>query len=261
MSYIVRTMAALLLLVGFYACNNNTPAEADADATETPQGSYTLTPFAPSADFPGATLSNMRYANGQFNFDMQNFSLGEQTPDAPQKMCANSAEGQHIHLIVNNEPYLAKYSSSFEHALPDGEHYILAFLSRSYHESIKRPEAAILQKATVANQAFTDTEAVDAPMLFYSRPKGAYVGQTETEKVMLDFYLANLSLGTDYQVKVEVNGEQEFLINSWQPYYLEGLPMGDNKIRLSLVHANGELVNTPLNPVERVFTLKPDPAE
>lgn len=262
MSYTFQILAAFLLLAGFTACNNDTPnTEAETDTPETPQASYTLTPFAPSAEFPGATLSNMRYEKGQFSFGVQNFTLGEQTPDAPQKMCANSAEGQHIHLIVNNEPYLAKYTSSFEHTLPDGEHYILAFLSRSYHESIKRPEAAILRKATVANQAFTGTGEVTNPMLFYSRPKGAYVGQAETGKVMLDFYLANVSLGTDYQVKVEVNGEQEFLLDTWQPYYLEGLPMGDNKIRLSLVNAQGELVDTPLNPVERVFTLKPDPAE
>lgn len=251
----------LFLLIGFYACNNNTQQTEETPNDETGETTYNLTPFAPSADFPEASLQNMQYDGATFSFDVANFTLGAQTPDAPQKMCANSAEGQHIHLIVNNEPYLAKYTSSFEHELPDGNHYVLAFLSRSYHESIKRPGAAILKKVTTTAQAFTATENVEDPMLFYSRPKGTYVGKAETDKVMLDFYLANCQLGTDYKVKAEVNGEQEFLLDTWQPYYLEGLPMGDNKIRLSLVDAQGELVNTPLNPVERVFTLKADPAE
>ena len=97
-------------------------------------------------------------------------------------------------------------------------------------------------------------------MLFYSRPKGTYTGKANTDKVMLDFYLANLALGNDYKVKANINGE-EHMIDTWQPYYIEGLPMGENNVTLTLVDGEGKKVEAPLNPVSRTFTLEADPME
>ena len=97
-------------------------------------------------------------------------------------------------------------------------------------------------------------------MLFYSRPKGTYVGKKNTDKVMLDFYVVNLKLGPNYKVLADINGEIH-TIDTWQPYYIEGLPMGKNKIKLTLVDGAGNPVDTPLNPVEREFELKADELE
>lgn len=233
--------------------------DEDMDASST----YNITPFGNSVDFPDAKLQDMNYSNGMFEFPIASdeYELGMQTPDADSKMCANSAKGQHIHLIVNNAPYIAKYENKFQHDLPDGEHHVLAFLSRSYHESLKHDGASIAEKVTVANGSFTNTMPIEEPMLFYSRPKGTYVGTKETEKVMLDFYPVNVELGNDYKVKLEINGEEQMMIDSWEPYFIEGLPMGDNRIKLTLVDGDGNRIDTPLNPVERVFTLKEDASE
>ncbi|MFZ2899199.1 MAG: hypothetical protein WA004_11285 [Saprospiraceae bacterium] len=257
-----------LLVFSLGACNNEAPEQAEETATEEtaseqPARTYTLTPFSESAQFSDAAIAKMTFKNAKFDFGIggTTYKLGVQTPDAPQKMCANSAEGQHIHLIVDNEPYAAKYTSSFEYEIPDGDHYILAFLSRSYHESIKTDKAFKLVKATVQGNSIKSEAAVTEPMLFYSRPKGAYVGKEQTDKVMLDFYLANVQLGNEYKVKVDINAEHTVILDQWKPYYIEGLPMGDNKIKLTLIDKEGNPVNTPLNPVERVFTLQEDPAE
>ena len=238
-------------------------AEKAVDAIEkTVSSKYKLTPFSQSPAFMDANMESMSYKNGTFDFGVSGdvYKLGEQTSDAPQKMCANSAKGQHIHLIVDNLPYAAKYVPSFTHDVENGEHHILAFLSRSYHESIKTAQAAKVQKVTVANKSITKSEDVSDPMIFYSRPKGSYVGTKDTKKVMLDFYLANVTLGSSYQVKANINGE-DHMIDKWQPYYIEGLPIGENTIELSLLDGNGRLVDTPLNPVSRTFTLAADPAE
>ncbi len=257
----------MAIALATFGCKNKTPQKEDtqnqADSSAV-TSKYKLTPFEPSYDFPDAKIEKMTYKNGKFTFVIggTTYKLGVQTPDAPQKMCANSAEGQHIHLIVDNEPYAAKYTPEFEYDIPDGEHYLLAFLSRSYHESIKRPEASVARKVTIKNKSIVKEEPIQEPMLFYSRPKGNYTGKAETEKVMLDFYLVNVGLSADgYKVKVNINGEQDFIVDSWQPYYIEGLPMGDNRITLTLIDKDGNTVNTPLNPVERTFTLIPDPAE
>ncbi len=268
----MRTSSILFVftLLLFTACQNGSQAPGNEEGsgadTEMDQGmaekKYTLTPFEPSASFPGAELAGFEYddTDGTFAFDVQNYELGVQTEDAPQKMCANSAQGQHIHFILNNEPYLAKYTPEFNYKLEEGPHYLLAFLSRSYHESIKTDEAHLAKKLDVVEGHLASSEDITEPMLFYSRPKGTYVGEKDTEKVMLDFYLVNVTIGSDYMVKAEINGE-EHLIDSWQPYYIEGLPIGDNTIKLTLVDKEGNTVKTPLNPVSRTFTLKEDPAE
>ncbi|MEN0003965.1 MAG: hypothetical protein AAF798_07475 [Bacteroidota bacterium] len=265
----MRTLSTLLLLALFFtACQNaatdqssESEATTEAPAEEAPaEKKYTLTPFAPSTAYQDAEITSMEYTDGKFAFGIggEGYELGTQTPDAAQKMCANSAKGQHIHLIVNNGPYAAKYVPEFEHDLPDGEHHLLAFLSRSYHESIKSPTAFVAQQIAVENKAITLAEDITTPMLFYSRPKGTYVG-ADTEKVMLDFYLVNAKLGDNYMVKAEINGE-EHMLDTWQPYYVEGMPMGENTIKLTLLDKEGNAADVPLNPVERTFTLKEDPA-
>ncbi len=219
----------------------------------------TLKPMQPTTAFPNASIDDWTYEKGTFTYATSGYEFGQQTPDAESVMCANSAKGQHAHLIINNEPYIAKYEPTFDQALPDGSHYILTFLSRSYHESIKTPAAHRAVKTNVADGAFTNTSDIEDPMLFYSRPKGTYRGKAETENVMLDFYPVNAPIGEKYQIKATVNG-RDFMIDKWQPYVLTGLPMGENKVTLTLMMGD-EIVNTPLNPVTRTFTLEALPTE
>lgn len=90
--------------------------------------------------------------------------------------------------------------------------------------------------------------------MFYSRPKGEYKGY-ETKYVLLDFYLVNTELSKKgNKVIAEINGV-EFIIDSWVPFIIEGLPAGESTIKLSLVDRNGDLVKTMYNPVERKIVL------
>jgi hypothetical protein len=257
MKSVLPFFGLLMLLI---SCKNQpaTNNDSEGNAIDTMAAKYTLTPFGNSPDFPDAALKAMAYTDGTFStvISGSTYKLGEQTSDAPQKNCANSAEGQHLHLIVNTEPYVAKYESSFTHEIPDGEHHILCFLSRSYHESLKTPTAFKAVKAKVTNKTMSEMADVDGPMLFYSRPKGLYTGE-DTKKVMLDYYLVNADQ-PGYKVEADINGEKH-LLDKWQPYYIEGLPEGDNTIKLSLLDSTGQLVNAPLNPVSRTFKIEKTP--
>ena len=75
-----------------------------------------------------------------FSFEIENYELGAQTINNVNNDLANSAKGQHIHFIVNNGPYSAHYNQDFSADVNDGD-VVLAFLSRSYHESVKNPNA------------------------------------------------------------------------------------------------------------------------
>jgi hypothetical protein len=188
-----------------------------------------------------------------FTFDVKNYILGNQTPDASQKRCANSAKGQHIHFIVDNKPYEALYKPEIKTTLAQGPHIILAFLSRSYHQSIKTKTAFAIKQIRSGNTKLPDYD-LTKPMLFYSRPKAFYIG-ADTQNVMLDFYLVNTVLSSKgNRVRATINGNT-FMINDWAPFLIQGLPMGVSKIKLELVNKKGKLIEGAFSSFEREITL------
>ena len=182
----------------------------------------------------------------EFSFDVKNYELGAQTEHEFQYSLANSKKGQAHSLIINNNPYSAHYTNKFIKKLDPDNGVILAFLSRSYHESVKNKNAYIFTQ-------YGDLEKIDLDKqyLFYSRPKGTYTGQ-DTKKLLLDFYLTISKNGN--KVRATINDE-EFLIDEWSPYYIEGLPKGEVKIKLELINSSGELFDSPFNPSIRTVIL------
>ena len=184
-----------------------------------------------------------------FSFDVSDYTLGMQSIKDFNYTLANSKKGQHIHFIVNNGPYSAHYSESFTKKLDEKNNIILAFLSRSYHESVKNSNAYVLTQ--IGNEKIDLTDE----FLFYSRPKGTYKG-IDTEKLLLDFYLVNTNLSsTGNKVKATIQ-DTEFIIEEWAPYYIEGLPKGEIKIKLELIDVSGNLIDSPFNPSNRTVILE-----
>ena len=185
----------------------------------------------------------------KFSFDVNQYELGIQTLKEFDYQLANSAKGQHIHFIVNNGPYSAHYEDNFTKNLEKENNVILAFLSRSYHESVKNLNAYVL------TQTGNEQIDLDDKFLFYSRPKGTYKG-IETEKLLLDFYLVNTKLSSNGNKVRATIQETEFIIEEWAPYYIEGLPKGEIKIKLELIDASGNLIDSPFNPSNRTVILE-----
>lgn len=263
-------LSALIVLFGCAGPSADSPPPKPEPAAEASAASsgLSLTPMPDSPKFPGATLTLqddgpadragqvLRPAGpNSFTFAVEGYELGVQTADAGTNGLANSAQGQHIHLIVDNGPYSALYEPNAEVELSEGNHVVLAFLSRSYHESVKEPTAYALQKFRVGD-AGPEGGGIDlsGQHMFYSRPKGSYSG-ADTERLMLDFYLVNTSISpTGNRVRATINGT-EFEITEWVPHVIEGLPLGEVEIRLELVDAQGNLIPGPFNQVTRTVTL------
>jgi hypothetical protein len=271
-------VTAVTLSLG--ACNKSTTKNTENQATdtaqaedsiaaatggETEQNGLKLSAFDTSPKFPDARLTLVQPAAGStvaatevpFKYELANYQLTAQTEGPAHEDHANSAQGQHIHNIVDNEPYTAHYETTFTKPIKEGSHVVLSFLSRSYHESLKHKEAYDLRvvnvgKSTAGPGADFDTKGQH---LFYSRPKGEYVGN-DTKKVMLDFYLVNTSLAPDgNKVRATINGTP-FMIDHWLPQTIEGLPMGESTIKLELLDKDGKVIPGPFNTVERKITLK-----
>ena len=195
-------------------------------------------------------LNELNFSDDKYNFsfEVENYELGAQTLN--NSKLANSGKGQHIHFILNNAPYSAHYSENFSKKLEEDNSVILAFLSRSYHESVKNSNAYYFSQ-------IGDGEKVDLEKeyLFYSRPKGVYKG-IDTEKLLLDFYLINTKISpTGNKVRATIQNS-EFIIDEWVPYYIEGLPKGKISIKLELINSEGVLIDSPFNPSYRTVTLE-----
>ncbi len=272
--------ATLLTLI--LSCNNasisSAKADLPSDITENEQiiavkennspesyemGGIKIYPAPESIKYGSAELilnsssANFANENGSvsFDFDVNNYELGIQTPDAEDKVLANSSKGQHIHLIVDNGPYSAHYKSDFVKDIGVGHHVAIAFLSRSYHESIKSTQAHQVFQFNIGNTHENEMIDLNQPMLFYSRPKGKYRGK-DTRRILFDFYLKNLELSPNgYSVLLTINNEHEFKFDTWKSYIVEGLPMGENIFSIQLINADGMPVNPNLNSVSRTFIL------
>ena len=217
------------------------------------QSEILLTKLEDSAKMEEAELKLLELTkkndnNFSFNFDIQNFELGIQTDNENVFKIANSKKGQHIHLILNNDPYFAKYSSNFEHKLDTNNNIILAFLSRSYHESVKNKNAFVLTQTG-------DQYDLNSEFLFYSRPKGSYKIE-DSNDILLDFYLVNTDISKNGNKVRATIQNQEFIIDEWCPYLINGLKKGEVSVKLELLDPNGELIKTPFNPTFRSFIIE-----
>lgn len=221
-----------------------------------------IRPTTDNPAFPGATLmltapkeDKLKPGTVDFAFDVKNYELSKPTDMAGHEHMANSHKGQHIHFIMDNQPYEALYEPKHRTELAEGTHVLLAFLSRSYHLSVKEPKAFIVKKLTVGNPDNSEEVDLSAAHMFYSRPKGTYKGE-DAKSVLLDFYLVNTKLSAGGNiVRATIDGK-EFKIDKWQPYIIEGLQAGEHTVKLELLDADGIPISGPFNTVERTFTVE-----
>jgi hypothetical protein len=161
-------------------------------------------------------------------------------------------KGQHIHVILDNEPYEADYNPSapfspdkFKNLAP-GTHTLRAFPSREWHESIKQEDAADFDFVTfnVGSPTVTNVDK-KAPLLTYSRPKGDYKLKDDPRGLMLDFYVTNATLGENgYKVRYTLDGKKTAVLTRWEPVWWkwEDVGVGEHTVVLELLDKNNQPV-------------------
>ncbi len=262
----VVLLGSFSLLVACQANQTGGSEEPGQDTTQ--RGAITLTDIANAQEFPDAKLdiANVTATPAgdsvriTMTFNVSNYDLKAQTSDETSQLCSNSGDGQHIHFIHNNKPYVALYEPKHEFTVAkNSEHYVLCFLSRSYHLSLKNKEASQLYHFSVDESGqLKKLPEPSTPMVFYSRPKGDYVGK-DTENILFDYYLWNTTLGNDQQLKMDISSggrDTSIMLTEWKPYFLKNLAMGKNTIRLSLVDTEGNQPEGDHTQVSRDFNLE-----
>jgi hypothetical protein len=220
------------------ASNSATPAVQTLTVVDTPQRVKDMTASRGEQDAAQPTLKIVQpAANSTVNSSTVQVKLalsGDLKGYQPHKDPATQM-GNHIHVILDNQPYEAYYEidQPFElRNVSDGEHTLRVFPSRPWHESYKNAGAFQMVKFTVKNSSADANKpattnagaqmsnansnanaapkkegkdmqnstagAVDAakPLLTYSRPKGEYKA-AESDPIMIDFWLENAKLKGD----------------------------------------------------------------
>lgn len=221
------------------------------DGNKIEKNGLTIYPAPSEVEFPEAKLElrdplgeKLNTGLTKFDFAVLDYQLKDQTKGEKSKYLANSEKGQHIHFIHNNGPYQAKYELSFETELMKGNNVVLAFLSKSFHESVKTKTAFYFNNFYVG-EGEADFDK-NAQHLFYSRPKGEYKIE-KAEKLLFDFYLINTEIEENgNQVKLTVD-DTEFMISDWKAYFVEGLGIGEHIFRIQLLDKEGNLIEGPFN--------------
>ena len=166
---------------------------------------------------------------------------------------------QHVHLILDNQPYKPIYDTKAPvklseltggEALGEGQHVLVAFPGRANHESVKTKDALAIVSFWVGKKGETKVD-VKKPMLIYSRPKGDYKGD-QANHVLVDFQLANdtLAEGKDH-VHITVTGpgiEKELSVKAEKfgpPYYLDNLQNGAYTLKLELMTGGADMKVIP----------------
>ena len=197
--------------------------------------------------------------------EAENFEAGIQTDTERANEIANSGNGQHFHLIVDNQPYMANYETGTPFDLGDlepGAHTLVAFPSRSYHESVKGPEAYDLVNFYVGEESGEFMLGSREPAIIYSRPKGRY-RRADAERIMLDFYLHNVELSPDgYQARYTIRDTDgtevaSITLTEWTPAFVTGLGAGTYEVNLQLIGSDGNVVPGPFNDTTRKIRVRP----
>ncbi|HET6334031.1 MAG TPA: hypothetical protein VFG30_12505 [Polyangiales bacterium] len=176
--------------------------------------------------------------------------------------------GNHIHLIVDNEPYIAIRDVSkpidlnavvekeLKHPLSEGTHVIRVFPGRGHHESVKEPNAFDIRVFHYKSKTPDFKFDAKAPLLTFSRPKGC---SDAGSRVLLDFYVTNTKLSpTDSRVHYTIDGNTSGDIVAFTPHYVENLPVGEHQVHIALQDQSGNPVTGLFNDTTRTIKVAPD---
>ena len=285
---LLLALATFALLFASYAAGNSDNASTTATTTVAPPPAQTLT----QVPRPQKVIDLMK-ARGEQDEAKPTVKIVSPAKDAvingskvevklalsgdlkgymPHKDPA-TGKGNHIHVILDNQPYEAYYEMGQPFELRNvvaGKHTLRVFPSRPWHESYKNAGAFQMVKFTVKGggdaskptttnsgqtmappregKDFPASTAGDVnpskPLLTYSRPKGEYKG-ADADPIMIDFWLSGAKLkgdGGEYRVRYIVDDDDPKFIDKWEPIWLAGWINGKHTVRLELLDKGGRPV-------------------
>ncbi|MES1021430.1 hypothetical protein ABN584_00835 [Gloeocapsa sp. BRSZ] len=171
--------------------------------------------------------------------------------------------GPHLNVILDNQPYINVYNLNEPLVFSDlapGTHTLRVFATYPWNESFKNEGAYAQTTFHIFAKDDNNSPNFEKPLLTYNTPQGT----VSAEPVLLDFYLTNAPLHlvaqakqqgniADWRIRCTINGES-FIIDRWQPLYLQGLQPGRNWVQLEFIDEQGNSLPNVFNNTVRLVT-------
>lgn len=220
---------------------------------------------------------NKRKAPINVQMRVKDFPLGFKSPFERAEELYNNPDGQMIHVIVDNEPYLA-FNQTIDDGFNDldqkakdrilsfyipqtlrpGQHILRIFPARSYGESLKGEGCFDTQVFYFLDQKMNHVANVDleAPYLTYNEPQG-YYPRHKGDPLLLDFIVSNCKLSsTGYKVRLTINKIVSKVLTKEAPYYIYGLTPGKHLVKLELLDERNQVAPGFFNVTEREIIIQ-----
>lgn len=274
-TYSAAALLALFLTAGISACGKKTDDTATTGdtttaVTNTAPENITITPAEHGPEYAGAKIQIISPREGQVIenandsvfvvLHVTGMELAKPTQGDSTKGLNYSKQGQHIHVIIDDKPYMANYVNGQPFnvgVLAPGAHTIRTFPSRSWHESVKNPAAFASRAFYIGSKPAGDSLAAELkkPFITYSRPKGNYSAADSV--ILLDFFATNFKMDSaGHKVKVSIDGREVATLSEWRPYHIRGLGTGEHTVALQLVDAQGNTVPGRFNNPSQKITIQ-----
>lgn len=203
----------------------------------------------------------------QFRLDGYALGAGSQFNRADE--ISVSSMGQTVHVIIDNNPYIAinepaidpfneegfYYDTSYKFEVPyslkEGMHTIRMFPARSYGESLKGENTFFASFFYIGEKKYKPGMDLDRPYIAYNEPSNQIPLRSD-QPVLLDFYVKNCELTQQgYNVRLTIDKKIVRQLSAWQPYYIYGLGKGTHTIRLQLLEPGGKQAPGIFNDIQR----------
>lgn len=251
-------LSSFLLLLG---CGGNNDDDIDQEALNKAikqanyapiileRGGIKLTEVYNIPKFENITLSletnKQRFKLGENNieFKAHYFNIGENTVNEKDFVLPNKSRGQYLGLVKNEEEISPEYSNTILTNVDTGSNYYFGYLSRSYDISLKTDSSSFLMEIKADKNGVSFDGKLNDPAYLLLKPTGTYSGISK-EKIILDFFLKNISIGTNGNYAIISIDKIEFKINKWSAFEISGLKNGKHTISLALFDKTGKKLNT-----------------
>lgn len=273
---LVSSLMVLALIFCLASCNDRTSISQSSQKSN-PAPTRNIPKIAEVS--PPSTIQELRQVLESYRPQVKILSPGSgevlqdntatvklQVEDLPIFKNARLGLGPHLHVFLDNRPYVAVYDLNEPLIFKDlepGTHTLRVFASRPWHESFKNQGAYAQITFHILTKTDDNNPDLEEPLLTYSRPQGSY----GAEPIMLDFYLANAPLqidagnssneNTDWRIRCTIDGAT-FVVQDWEPIYLTGFQPGKNWVQLELIDKQGNPVKNAYNNSVRLINYEPN---
>ncbi len=273
------SLSASLLAVALTGCDGCSGGAKEAENAASGPRVYLTTPRmdqvvdVEKVKPPEGEKDRTEYFPVSLGIDLRDYALSEAKRGDDGKYPPGS--GQHVHVILDDDPYIAVYDVSRPYVLhvkEEGTHLVRVFPSAGpadakgahWHESRKNEGAFAWVRFHVKKKGGRfETFDGNQPFLTYSRPKGDYaLGAKDTPllfPLMVDFYVTNATLSKDGRsVRVTLDDKPVADLHEWKPWFVEAEPApGEHKVVLEILDRNGNPEPGPFTRAERTFKVLP----